>query len=57
MRVKLYMNKCEARGLKPRMDTFNSAVDGIAEVTEDGELIRGDNLQKWIDDCNDERGT
>jgi hypothetical protein len=53
VRVKLYMNKCEARGLKPRMDTFNSAVDGIAEVTEDGELIRGDNLQKWIDDCNE----
>ena len=51
VRIKLYTNKCEARGMKPLMDTFNGALEGIAGVTEDGELIRDDNLQSWIEDC------
>ena len=34
------------------MDTFNGALEGIAGVTEDGELIRDDNLQSWIEECN-----
>ena len=52
--VKLCKQKCEAVCRKPDMERFNGALDGIAEVDEDGDLLRSHELEEWLKNCLDE---
>ena len=37
-----------AQGKVVRFDSFNSKLEGIAEVSEEGEIIRSQELQEWL---------
>ena len=39
-----------ARDWKPDMERFNGAIDGVAKVDEEGNLMREAGLQEWLDD-------
>ena len=46
--IQLCKQRCEARGWKFDVGQFNQRLDGIAEVTDDGEIVRTAGLQKWL---------
>ena len=46
--IKLYQQRCEARGWKFDAGRFNQRLDGIAEVSDEGEIFRSEGLREWL---------
>ena len=46
--IKLCQQRCEARGWKFDAGRFNQRLDGIAEVSDEGEIYRSEGLREWL---------
>ena len=49
------MQRCEARGWQFDVGQFNQRLDGIAEVTDEGKIVRTAGLQRWLATALDEQ--
>ena len=54
--IKLHKLQCEARGRMFDPRRFNQRLDGIAEVTEEGKIVRTDGLKKWLEKVSSDLG-
>ena len=54
--MKLHKQRCEAQGGKFDEGSYNQRLDGIAEVTEEGEVVRSEGLRQWLKKALGEEG-
>ena len=46
--IQLHKQRCEAHGWKFDVGQYSQRLDGIAEVTEEGEIVRSEGLKQWL---------
>ena len=54
--IKLHKLQCEARGRMFDPRRFNQRLDGIAEVTEEGNIVKADGLKQWLKKVSSDGG-